>query len=207
MFHPRGCLVLTLILTAFTLTGCGPKDPTIENPAIAVVRVDAKSSGRPNVAQGRGFFVSADGLMVTSLHVINGAQDITIIRPNGDRLFADFVQADKEADLAILRVHAKDLPFLKLNTDDPEPGLHIRLLGTNGVVNGVFDHWENMGNDLSLSIPMFPLDAGAPVIGDDGRVVGVAREPVKGNPSETIATPIMRVFKMMPALGHGSWMQ
>jgi S1-C subfamily serine protease len=197
---------LVALLIVSSSLGCAERDPTIGNPQIACVRIEARSAEHSATPLCRGFIASADGYIITSARGLDTAQDITVTRQNGDKLFADFVQADKEFDLAILKIHAANLPFLKLETEDAEPGMHLRILATTGTTHATFDHWESLGAAIGVSAPLSPIDVGSPILADDGRVVAVAAGPMKDRPGESLATPIFRVLKMMPALGNSSWL-
>ncbi len=59
---------------------------------------------RPVAAVGSGFVIDGKGLVVTNNHVVDGADEITVIAQNGDKLKAEVVGTDPETDLAVLRV-------------------------------------------------------------------------------------------------------
>lgn len=59
---------------------------------------------------GSGFVISADGLIVTNNHVIEGADEIDAVFQNGEVLRAELVGTDAATDLAVLRV-SKPEPF------------------------------------------------------------------------------------------------
>src|SRR5437588_4713486 len=77
---------------------------------------------------GSGVVVSSDGYIATNAHVVEGAQRIRVVLPvaqdaenPGARkvLDAKLVGADKQIDLALLKVEAHDLPVLKLAGSRP----------------------------------------------------------------------------------------
>ncbi len=111
-------------------------------PAVAVVRTPS--------GHGSGFFVSADGLLVTNHHVIAPglnhtaagsfavaytgklADDGLMVLDKGSRR-AFFLKSDPTRDLALLKleggVKAAPVPFLKLADRGPRPGLECAIIG------------------------------------------------------------------------------
>jgi serine protease Do len=68
---------------------------------------------------GSGFIISADGVIVTNNHVVEGADEIYVFLGDGTRLKATLVGADNKADLAVLKVDAgHDLPFVEFGDSD-----------------------------------------------------------------------------------------
>lgn len=53
---------------------------------------------------GSGFVIDASGIVITNNHVIDGADEITVIFNDGQRLRAEIVGRDREIDVAVLRV-------------------------------------------------------------------------------------------------------
>src|SRR5690606_11613469 len=80
-------------------------------------RRDAPS--RRATSLGSGFAISADGLIVTNNHVIEGADEISVTFHDDTRLTAKVVGRDAKTDLALLRVQApKPLPFVTFGNSD-----------------------------------------------------------------------------------------
>ncbi len=67
---------------------------------------------------GSGVILSDDGFIVTNYHVIEEANTIEIVMNNNQRFFAKLVGADPTTDLALLKVKAKGLPFVKYGDSD-----------------------------------------------------------------------------------------
>ncbi len=55
-------------------------------------------------SQGSGFFISADGYLVTNNHVVSDGAAFTVVMDNGDELDAKLVGTDPRTDLAVLKV-------------------------------------------------------------------------------------------------------
>ena len=68
---------------------------------------------------GSGFLISPDGYVVTNDHVAGNAKEITITLTNGEKYKAELVGTDQVADIALLKIEGKGLPYIKLgNSDD-----------------------------------------------------------------------------------------
>jgi serine protease Do len=61
---------------------------------------------------GSGVIVAADGVILTNNHVVQSADDIRVVLPDRREFKAKVVGTDPRADLAVLRIPAKDLPTL-----------------------------------------------------------------------------------------------
>ena len=83
------------------------------------------------LGQASGFIVSADGYIITNSHVVKNATEIEVTL-NDERLFtAKVIGQDPSTDVAVLKIDAKDLPYLKLgNSDDIKIGQWATAIGT-----------------------------------------------------------------------------
>jgi S1-C subfamily serine protease len=74
----------------------------------SVARVDAQ--GPFGAGSGSGVVLRSDGVLVTNAHVVDGAAQVVVTLPDGERRDAEVVGVDAASDLAVLRVDASDLP-------------------------------------------------------------------------------------------------
>lgn len=184
-------------------------------PAVVQVVSDAYSPlndtpGSPTAYEqstGSGVILSADGYVVTNAHVVKGATKIqvilanlqavqltlpvpsqnksSILRPRGLRMTAKLVGLDRETDLAVLKVEAKDLPHLTLgDSDNLRQGQLILAFGSPfglqnsmsmGIVSAIARQLEAddpmiyIQSDVSIN----PGNSGGPMVDVNGTVVGV----------------------------------
>ncbi len=137
---------------------------------------------------GSGVIIRGDGLIVTSNHVIAGADQITVVLSDRREFEATLVTTDDRSDLAILRIDAKGetLPHLELkDSDEVEVGDLVLAIGnpfgvgqtvTNGIVSAVARTSMDI-NDLNYFIQtdaaINPGNSGGALVTMDGKLVGI----------------------------------
>ncbi len=86
---------------------------------------DQRRSQRPMTGLGSGFIISEDGIIVTNNHVIEGADEITVILFDETEYSAQLLGRDPKADIAVLKIDAdkdKLTPVDWGNSDDMRVG-------------------------------------------------------------------------------------
>ncbi len=72
----------------------------------------------PHVADGSGFLVSPDGLILTNNHVVTDASRITVMLWDRRVFDATLVGSDPTTDLALIRIESADLPHMQLGDSE-----------------------------------------------------------------------------------------
>jgi S1-C subfamily serine protease len=105
---------------------------------------DRKTAAATIVRQhaiGAGVVVDASGFIKTNAHVIDGARRIRVapsIVGRVQRLEAKVIGVERQSDLALLKIEARDLPVLRFNANPPEPGELVVAIGSpNDLENSV----------------------------------------------------------------------
>ena len=78
---------------------------------------------RRGTSLGSGFVIDADGYIITNNHVIQGAEDITVIFRDDTQLKAKLIGSDSRIDVALLKVeppNKKPMPAIKWGDSDKE---------------------------------------------------------------------------------------
>jgi serine protease Do len=160
---------------------------------------------------GSGFIVSADGLIVTTAHVVDQAAEMTVRLTDRREFKASVVAVDAQSDVALLQVDATKLPTVKLgDSSHVRVGEQVLTIGSpdsygNAVTTGIISATSRTLPDGS-SFPFFQTDvaanpdnSGGPLFNRAGEVVGIAVEIYSGAdryPSLTFAIPINLVAKV-----------
>jgi Trypsin-like peptidase domain len=181
--------------------------PRLKNiPAIAkaangaIVTIITAANDKP-IAQGTGFLVSADGVIVTNYHVIETGNVALVKFPDDTALPVDGVlAADKVRDLAVIKIHGKIFRMLTLgNSDDVQVGEEVVAIGnplslestvSNGIISGVRTSKEQGGKFLQTTAPISPGSSGGPLFNMLGEVVGINTLYLEGGENLNFAIPV-----------------
>jgi serine protease Do len=149
-------------------------------PSVVVVSHFGRDGKEDGV--GAGFIISSNGLIATSLHVIGEARPVIVKLATGREHEVTEIHAwDRNLDLAIVRVDARELPALTLgNSDELPQGSPIVAMGNplgmqHSVVHGVVSARRDFEGVemIQLAIPIEPGNSGGPVVDMQGRVHGL----------------------------------
>lgn len=141
---------------------------------------------RPAQAQGSGFFVSADGYILTNAHVVSDASKILITTNDGKELEATLIGSDPHTDIAVLKVEGKGFPYLNLGDSDKleigewaiaigspfelEASLTVGVISAKGRQNlRITDIEDFIQTDAAIN----PGNSGGPLLNFYGDVIGI----------------------------------
>jgi serine protease Do len=81
--------------------------------------------------QGSGFFISADGYIVTNNHVVENASEVDVQTEDGKNYTAKVIGTDPRTDLALLKIdgHGTNFPWVKLASTAPRVGDWVLAVG------------------------------------------------------------------------------
>ncbi|WP_297801242.1 Do family serine endopeptidase [uncultured Brevundimonas sp.] len=146
---------------------------------------DAEPETQLAPGTGSGFFISADGFIVTNNHVVANAEEITVKLSDGRSLKASLVGRDEASDLAVIKVEGSAFPFVTFEeTSEPRVGDWVISVGnpfglggtaTAGIVSGKSrDIGGGVANDfLQIDSAINRGNSGGPTFDIYGRVIGV----------------------------------
>lgn len=175
--------------------------------------------------QGSGFIYDNDGHIVTNNHVVDGAEEVTVVFYNGFWATAEVVATDPQADLAVLKVTPPDnfewraLPLAA--PDSLRVGHTVIAMGnpfglegtmTTGIVSAIGRGMPvgNLGAStytlpeiIQTDAAINPGNSGGPLLNLAGEVVGVnfaIESAVRANSGVGFTIPASIVEKVVPAL-------
>jgi S1-C subfamily serine protease/Cdc6-like AAA superfamily ATPase len=142
------------------------------------------SGEKKRPSNGTGFFVAADGYVVTNAHVVEGCEDPKVIRGLAGPISAHVLARDAANDLALLKVEAGSDHVATLRAGvrigEEIAAFGYPLLGTlstggNFTVGNVsaLAGLKNDSRHIQISAPVQPGNSGGPVIDQCGNVIGV----------------------------------
>jgi TonB family protein len=154
-------------------------------PAIVLITVFDPAGKR--ITTGTGFFISEDGKIITSRHVIDGAVNAVAKAADGAIYNISGVLADAPSvDLALLRADvSKAVPFLALSKNAAEVGSRMTLVGSalasgqgTPIEETIFEKkTDSAGDWLDVTPPVPKRLSGWPLIDGRGEVVGIVSAP------------------------------
>ncbi len=180
------------------------------------------SATLPMTANGSGFFVTADGYIVTNYHVIEGAKTVSVTDYTGKTYEAEIKGYYKSNDLAILKVEGEFDPVPLGKASALEVGDEIFAVGcalsdlsytfTNGVVSHL-NRTITLTNDATLNMYQTNIainegNSGGPVLNRYGEIVGIttAKYEATGVEGLSFFIPIDDVINMIDdIIDHGSY--
>ncbi len=167
----------------------------------SVVRVDARQR-----MGASGIVWSADGVIVTSHHVIERDENIKIGLQGGESVSASLVGSDPTTDIAVLRVTGKSLtPASWIGVETTKIGHIVLALGkpgdtvraAMGIVSAMGDSWTTSAGGridkyLQTEVVMYPGFSGGPLVDADAKVLGLNSSSLARGVSVTIPTSTVK---------------
>lgn len=149
---------------------------------------------QPELVRGSGFLISADGLILTNNHLIEGMEEVFVSLDSGQRLPAKIIGADPKTDLAVIKIEGTSFPYLHMgDSQDLQVGELVLAIGnpfglqasvTAGIISAkgrselnITDFDDFLQTDAAIN----PGNSGGPLINLDGKVIGINTAIVSGS--------------------------
>lgn len=187
-----GAVAAALVARLVAPSAPGGLPPAIDVAAVvaavapSVVAVDAGGAG----GAGSGIVLSADGLVLTNAHVVDGASTISVRLADGSRHRASLVGSSPEEDLALVRADdAGPLPAVALAADaEVAVGDEVVAIGnaldlggppsvTRGIVSALGRTVDTddgvLAGLIQTDAAVNPGNSGGPLVNAAGEVIGI----------------------------------
>lgn len=173
------------------------------------------------VGAGTGFFITADGLLITNKHVAaDTTASYTVVLNDGNQLPATVLAVDPNNDLALLKVQGKDFATIPFgDSDKVKLGQTVIAIGnalgeyrntvTRGVVSGLSrtivagssnGFAEQLEGVIQTDAAINPGNSGGPLINLSGQLIGVNTAINQGGQSLGFALPSNIVRTMVESV-------
>lgn len=147
----------------------------------------------PQFAGGTGFLVAEDGYIITNNHVVEGADQITVVLNDRRQFDARVVGRDPSTDVAVIKIEGSDFPMLRMGSSEAaRVGEWVLAIGnplqlgntvTAGIVSargrGNLDILRQNGSNYAIEdfiqtdAAINPGNSGGPLVNIRGEVIGV----------------------------------
>ncbi len=147
------------------------------------------------IGVGSGVIIDPQGYILTNQHVVDGADKITVVLPDGREFKGEIKGQDVRSDLAVVKINAKDLPVAVLgDSDNLRIGQWVVAIGnpfglsvqnseptvTTGVISALHrtlgktlgkgrDYSDLIQTDAAIN----PGNSGGPLVNLKGEIVGI----------------------------------
>jgi serine protease Do/serine protease DegQ len=190
------------------------------NPLLRQFFGEVPDSEHKEMGLGSGVIVSSDGFILTNNHVVEGADELTVELPDGQKFTAKVVGADPKTDIAVVKIDAKGLPAVTFaDSDKLRVGDVVFAVGnplgvgetvTMGIVSakgrnglGILDDVGGYEDFIQTDAAINMGNSGGALIDAKGRLVGINSaivSPSRGNIGIGFAVPVNMAAGVMKSL-------
>lgn len=178
-FSPVNFLTLTEQASQQAIAQTSEEDVNVrvyQQASPAVVSIDT------GAGTGSGSIISADGLVLTAAHVVEGVDTVTVILSDGRRVQGDVIgYGDAGVDLAAVRLrNQRNLPTIPLATPGSvQVGQRAFAIGNpfgrfqNTFTNGIVSRIDANRGLIQTNAAINPGNSGGPLLNSQGQLIGV----------------------------------
>ena len=164
---------------------------------------------------GSGFIVSEDGQVLTNAHVVDGADTVQVTLKDGRSFEGKVLGADPVTDVAVIDIDANDLPTVRVNEAELQPGESAIAIGNplgldNTVTVGIISATGRTSGQVGISdkrvdfiqtdAAINPGNSGGPLLNARGEVVGMNTAIISGAQGLGFAIPMEAVQRISSQL-------
>jgi serine protease DegQ len=176
------------VVNIYTSREIGAKNPLADDELFRRYFPDLAKRMAPQRARslGSGVIVAPEGYVLTNFHVVDGADDITLVLADGREIKAKVRGSDPESDLAVLKAATDGLPAITLgDLDSVRVGDVVLAIGnpfgfgntvTAGIVSALgrnhlgINRFEDF---IQTDAPINPGNSGGALVDTSGNLIGI----------------------------------
>ena len=207
LFAGTALFVVSQLNTAFAQTETVDLRALAKEARPAVLLLVMSDATGTEIATGTGFLISSDGKLITNHHVVGNAAAGLAKAENGGLFPIEGILADDPTnDLVLLKLAAKDLPFLQLNDKTKaEVGARVAVIGSplglegtlsEGIISALRDGVGEV-KLFQMTAAISPGSSGSPVLNTKGEVIGVAASQMRGGQLLNLAVPVEYATRLL----------
>lgn len=187
----------------------------------SIPRYRENGSEKREIGSGSGFFVSADGLLLTNKHVVADIEaQYTVLTNDNEKLEAQVLARDHYLDIAILKVDKNPVPYVALgDSDQLKLGQSVIAIGNAlgefrnsisvGVISGLSRSIvandssggsETLEQVIQTDAAINPGNSGGPLLDLQGKAIGVNVAVAQGSENIGFALPINMVKSVVDSV-------
>lgn len=134
---------------------------------------------------GSGVIISNDGYIVTNNHVVADADELTVTLNDNKEYSARIIGTDKTTDLALIKIHGKNLPAITIaNSENIKVGEWVLAVGnpfnlTNTVTAGIVSakgrslYQNGVESFIQTDAAINPGNSGGALVNTRGELIGI----------------------------------
>lgn len=186
-FFPLACVCLTVLAQASEpvrdLADLAKLESKVEAVSKKVMPATVALLSEKTGSSGSGVITTADGLVLTAAHVVQGAEELVVVFPDGEQVPGKVLGANYSKDIAMVQIQGKGpWPFAEKGASKPlVAGDWVIALGHSAgfdagrtppvrfgrVVS------KGPGNFLTTDCTLIGGDSGGPLFDLSGKIVGI----------------------------------
>jgi Do/DeqQ family serine protease len=194
----------------------------VPNPMLRQIFPDLQDQVRERKEEGlgSGVIVTADGYIITNNHVVEGADELSVLLPDEREFKAKLIGADPKTDVAVIKIEAENLPTVTLSDSDQiRVGDVVFAVGnplgvgqtvTMGIVSakgrnklGLLENVQGYEDFIQTDAAINMGNSGGALVDARGRLVGINSAIVsttRGNIGIGFAIPVNLASSIMHSL-------
>ncbi len=175
-----------------------------------------RSNGPIEQGTGSGFILSANGIIMTNSHVVEGTDRVQVVLKDGRRFDGKVLGSDSVTDVAVIKINADNLPSVKIGDSETlSPGEWAIAIGNplgldNSVTVGIISATGRSSSDVGVpdkrigfiqtDAAINPGNSGGPLLNARGEVIGMNTAIISGAQGLGFAIPINKAQQIAQQL-------